>query len=605
MRLERLRIFAFGSFDEDMQTIDLRSRGLVQIEGFNRDDPSAANNGSGKTMLVAAIRWCLYGTTPQGLEGDEVINRKFKACFVGVDGKVGKQKFSITRERGPFKLRFYIDGADETQGTSTATQEKITKFLGMTEATFVNSVMFGQTPGYRFSTLTDKEQKAVLDDALGIDQYARALDVARERMREIQKDQTSAEYEQSLIVTKIREAARDLRSYKDEHADFDAKRAAKLKALRKQKKKLRQLMTPLIGPGPPVLSKQIDVELGVLMAERDELKRKETDTLLDLAGVGAEIKACQQALDNTHAKKRCHTCNRKFSKDFRLKSIDALSRRITQHKQERRIYKQTASAIDEKLVEVGKAIDKWNIKRDAALKAEANYQTQRSQKLRLTAEYRRCKKEIAALETEKSPYEKLITSKQIEIVKARHERDRLRAIIADYEEQEKETKFWVDALGPAGLRAYLIDTALPFLNERVAHYSRILTDGSIAIEFATQSTLKSGKTAEKFTVSVLNRYGAATYKGNSAGERAKVDLAVGLALQDLVMSRSNTKTNCAFFDEVFEGMDPEGIDRAMQVLTDVAKRRESVFVITHQSALKSYFPDTITVEKKGGVSRVR
>ena len=46
--------------------LGLADRGLVLIQGINKDDASAQSNGSGKSTIPDAISWCLYGVTARG-----------------------------------------------------------------------------------------------------------------------------------------------------------------------------------------------------------------------------------------------------------------------------------------------------------------------------------------------------------------------------------------------------------------------------------------------------------------------------------------------------------------------------------------------------------
>ena len=116
------------------------------------------------------------------------------------------------------------------------------------------------------------------------------------------------------------------------------------------------------------------------------------------------------------------------------------------------------------------------------------------------------------------------------------------------------------------------------------------------------SELKSGKTVDRFEVRVDNKHGAASYLGNSAGEKAKVDLCVGLALQKLVMSRSSASFNLCFFDEVFDHLDEAAHERVVDVLAEIDK--ESVFVVSHNEDLRAWFPATWVISKKNGFSTV-
>ena len=122
------------------------------------------------------------------------------------------------------------------------------------------------------------------------------------------------------------------------------------------------------------------------------------------------------------------------------------------------------------------------------------------------------------------------------------------------------------------------------------------------IKFSTQSTLKSGEKREKFTIEVVNTDGGDTYIANSSGEKRRIDIAVNLALQDLIAARSSKKLNIAFFDEVFDTLDATGVEKVVDLLQDMAKEKSSLFVITHNNDLKSLFTNSIKIVKQNGYS---
>ena len=129
-----------------------------------------------------------------------------------------------------------------------------------------------------------------------------------------------------------------------------------------------------------------------------------------------------------------------------------------------------------------------------------------------------------------------------------------------------------------------------------------LTSGHIEVKFNTQATLKSGETREKFSIEISNQDGGQEYSANSGGERKRIDLAINLALQDLVASRSNKRINIAMFDEIFDSLDETGIEQVIELLQELSKEKSSIFVISHNEHLKSYFTNVITITKKDGFS---
>ena len=78
-----------------------------------------------------------------------------------------------------------------------------------------------------------------------------------------------------------------------------------------------------------------------------------------------------------------------------------------------------------------------------------------------------------------------------------------------------------------------------------------------------------------------------------------------MGFNDFLASRSGKRFNLLLLDEVFEGVDSDGLYYVMKVLEDIAKRKSSVFVITHRDELKDHFSDEILMSRQNGLSYIQ
>lgn len=172
------------------------------------------------------------------------------------------------------------------------------------------------------------------------------------------------------------------------------------------------------------------------------------------------------------------------------------------------------------------------------------------------------------------------------------------------EKELKMTAFWVEAFSQKGIRSFIFENALPQLTERANYYSSILTGGSIVIEILPTTTVKTtGAEKEKLNIIVTNSLGASDYAGCSEGEKRRVDLCILLALQDLIASRGMKNWSTLIYDELFDTLDNTGISNIIDLFKTVASDK-NIFIISHNSDLKSLFDSGIVVKKQGGVSYV-
>jgi DNA repair exonuclease SbcCD ATPase subunit len=198
----------------------------------------------------------------------------------------------------------------------------------------------------------------------------------------------------------------------------------------------------------------------------------------------------------------------------------------------------------------------------------------------------------------------LITEKRNEL--ASHERDLMYAETVK-EAAERDVQIlsvWLEAFSNRGIKALLLDGIIGQLNKSANEYAGILTGNAVRIEFDSQAERKDGRLVNEFTVKTHNRSGAAVYGANSMGEKRRIDVAISLALADLLSSRSSKSFNLLILDEVFEHLDSAGIDAIMSLLRLLNKTKESVFVITHKDEFKEQFSSEIQVVRKGNEATV-
>jgi DNA repair exonuclease SbcCD ATPase subunit len=167
-------------------TVELRDRGLLLISGRNLDDSSADSNGAGKSSVVDAISWCLFGETARGVSGDSVVNREAgKDCCVSLVVMEGVDEYVVTRHRkhktGKNRLVVNKNGVELTLGTDKQTQVLIERLIGSNQEVFRAAIYSAQDSMPNLPGMTDKDLKSIVEEAAGITVLERAHEFARSR----------------------------------------------------------------------------------------------------------------------------------------------------------------------------------------------------------------------------------------------------------------------------------------------------------------------------------------------------------------------------------------------------------------------------------------
>ncbi len=171
MKIRTITLEGFQSYSEP-ETVDLTGLNLVAIIG---------PNGSGKTSLLNAIEWCLYGR----FRGDivrSVISRGSGRAQVSVEFDLNENTYRVTRTRTAsdrHEVVLAVSDPSTVTGWRELTEKNpahadpaIVSLLGMDSATARSTWMIAQNDFGTFCELQPAGRRAVLAAAFGLDAYA-------------------------------------------------------------------------------------------------------------------------------------------------------------------------------------------------------------------------------------------------------------------------------------------------------------------------------------------------------------------------------------------------------------------------------------------------
>jgi DNA repair exonuclease SbcCD ATPase subunit len=90
----------------------------------------------------------------------------------------------------------------------------------------------------------------------------------------------------------------------------------------------------------------------------------------------------------------------------------------------------------------------------------------------------------------------------------------------------------------------------------------------------------------------------------SGGERARICLALNLALAKVIAKSSGTRLNWIALDEILNGLDEKGKSQTMKFLKELESEYETIFIVDHDESFKSMFTNSISIVKKSKISYI-
>ncbi len=163
-------------------------------------------NGNGKSSLMDAITWALWGKT-RAKSDDDIIHLGQSETTVEFDFSVNDTLYRVIRKHalpkkkkasGQSSLDLLVaDNIDHFRvisgNTIAQTQQQIIDILHMDYPTFVNSAYLRQGHADEFTRQAPVQRKEVLASILGLSKYDRLEEQAREKARQKEKEKALAE----------------------------------------------------------------------------------------------------------------------------------------------------------------------------------------------------------------------------------------------------------------------------------------------------------------------------------------------------------------------------------------------------------------------------
>ena len=195
--IKNITVKNFLSVGNQTQAVDFDKQALTLVLGENLDlggDDSGSRNGTGKTTMINALSYALYGQALTNIRKENLINKtNGKAMLVTVEFSVQGQNYRIERGRKPNVLKLYVNDEeqsandsteDDAQGDSRETQKAIEQLLGMSHMMFKHLVALN-TYTEPFLSLKSADQREIIEQLLGITLLSEKAESLKLQMKDV------------------------------------------------------------------------------------------------------------------------------------------------------------------------------------------------------------------------------------------------------------------------------------------------------------------------------------------------------------------------------------------------------------------------------------
>lgn len=565
-----------------VQVLDFTRPDLVLVLGENLDLGGNDNrNGVGKSGIINALSYALYGSSLTNIKKDNLINASnAKNMLVTLTFSINGVDYKIERGRKPNIFKFIKDGIekdtgeDESQGEGRNTQEEIERIIGISHDMFKHIVALN-TYVEPFLSLRANDQRIIIEQLLGITKLSEKADKLKEEAKIVKDSIKEEEFKISAATDSNKRIEKNIE-------DLEKKSIEWVNSHRNTIESIQESISNMLN-----VDIETELQLHKDLALINELKNEYNSLSKELKGINRDIASTESAITKINAsltgthEKICPVCanimdaetHKKVHTEY-LNQLKDLTTKLDSYIKEKT---STAKLADTVLQNIP------DIKIDTFYKKIEDAYNHKSTLDSLTTHLR--------IEQEKTnPYIDQIHSLKIhgiqeidftklnELVKLRDHQECLLRLLTSKD---------------SFIRKKIIDQNLVFLNHRLSHY---LIDIGLphTVKFKSDLEVEITLYGKEFDFDNLSR-----------GERTRLILSLSWAFRDVYESM-NGKINLLFIDELVDsGIDSSGVEASLAILKKMSRdSKRGIFLISHRDELIGRIDNIVKVVKENGFTTI-
>jgi DNA repair exonuclease SbcCD ATPase subunit len=575
--IKNITVKNFMSVGNVTQAVHFNDNGLTLVLGNNLDlGGDGSRNGTGKTTIINALSYALYGNALYNIKKDNLVNKtNNKHMLVTVDFEKDGIEYRIERGRKPNVFRFLVggidnadDATDEMQGEGKLTQIAIERVLGMSHTMFKH-ILALNTYTEPFLSMRANESRELIEQLLGITQLSEKADILRDLIKNTKDSITEETYKIRAVEDANEKIGKSISDLERRQEIWNHKKQEDISNIANE----------------IVLLERIDVE-SELSAHREYddfiAKKTQIDTLQSemsrlVTAIEREQKRLEKAKTDLNAtlEHRCYACGQELHDEAHEKIVKSKTSAVEESAEH-------IAADEAKLTEFKTALELIGELGEAPTLYYNTVQEAYEHQNKLLNLQDRLQRKI----DEEDPY-----TDQIDALRNTGLQEVDWSEVNRLTELRDHQEFLFKLLTnkDSFIRKRIIEQNLAFMNNRLEYY---ITRLGLPHEVQFQSDLS-------VTITQLGQ--DLDFDNLSRGERNRLILGLSWAFRD-VFESMNHPINLVCIDELVDsGMDSIGVESALSVLKKMERERnKNIFLISHRDELVGRVNNVLQVTKENG-----
>lgn len=561
--VKRVRFKNFRSYGNQFTEVDLIR---------NKTTVVTATNGAGKSSILMAIEFGLFGKVSNGIPKPNLVNTiNKKDCLVEVECESLGRQITVRRGIKPAIFEVTIDGKLVDQDAAVRDYQKRFEedVLGFNLNSFRQIVSVSGGSYTPFLLQTAGQRRQIVEELLSLTVFSQMSLLHTANVNRTKEDLTDVESEINRLSASLKSLHRGMKAVQEQDESHRQQIESIINDLEVRAKTLTEDSQKLTNENDSLLEhikahKANEKKLDQLKTYQKDIKKKQATI----------EKTVSFFSDNDH----CPTCKQAITEAFRKASIEPLTeKRVTMDR--------ALSDLVKKVDEINSQLEETATVLDVIAANQKKIHTIEAQVSELQRQIKAQRKQLSTsasveeIQTEITKTEaslELMQGRRLALLEEKQYNDVVAAIIKD-----------------GGIKGRIIDQYVPHMNNEINRYLQIM---GLDISFTMDN---------QFRESIKSRYNdELSYSSFSAGERARIDIAILFTWRALARLKSSLSCNLLALDELFDSaLDAVGLEAFIDLLR-YHLPDNNVFLITHRPEVVDKFESNLRIEKQGNFSRI-
>ena len=568
INFHKVRWKNFLSTGQNFTEIDLKNQPTTLIVG---------ENGSGKSTVLDALTFGLFGTAFRNINKPQLINSiNENNCLTEVEFSIGKKYFIVRRGIKPNRFEIEVDGELINQDSKSRDyQEHLEKnILKLNYKSFTQIVILGSSSFVPFMQLRSKDRRVIIEDLLDIQVFSTMNLLLKNKTSELKNTINQNELELDKTENAI-ELQEDYISKMKQNNE---------KLIFANQEKIEKSNEDIATYNLQIADIETRIEgLNKLVENFDQQQNKHRKLEKYEDEINKNLKKVEKEIEFYRKNTDCPTCKQTIDEDHRECEITEKQKKKTE-------LGDAVSKIDEELQLSIKLIQEMTETQKSITDFQSEITKHNASISAINQYIQKVNEEIQALNEKGAD----VTDASKKLKKLKSDQKNLLTL----KEQHSNIQSLYDTAGvllkDGGIKTIIIKKYLPIMNKLINKY------------LASMDFYVSFNLDENFNETIKSRFrDEFTYASFSEGEKMRIDLALLFTWRAIAKLKNSMSTNLLILDEVFDSsLDEDGTSDFLKILHSLGNE-SNVFVISHKGeVLYDKFKNMIKFEKHKNFSRI-